>query len=337
MEPPPDDLPKGEPGGVATAAADDVEDILPQATGKRRKRKRKRKGCSSQPSTSATSDAASAPEDHTASKRAKLSHDAAGSQEMAPSASDTPPPVQQAQLAPSKESATPSSDRVKRSPLPQQTISYPGTIIIDEEDASIEEGRRVCKLHEPDGQIYMFTDGSTCPGEGSGIGIVYRCDTRTDDWAEISQSLPDTNDSCITEAKALAVGIQFFGMDFGADPAIKGLTVLLDSATVLGSLMNYDVNKGRGKDDPEKLGWHVQQIHKQTEIVVSMGKTVTLRWVKAHGKGDKRVEGNARADELAKSANPWKEKKKRNKAERLLELAKAAAQRAKKGIEGMTL
>lgn len=74
MEPPPDDLPKEEPGGVATAAADDVEDILPQATGKRRKRKRKRKGCSSQPSTSATSDAASAPEDHTASKRAKLSH-----------------------------------------------------------------------------------------------------------------------------------------------------------------------------------------------------------------------------------------------------------------------
>lgn len=256
---------------------------------------------------------------------------------MAPPASDIPPPVQQAQLAPSKESATPSSDRVKRSPLPQQTISYPGTIIIDEEDASIEEGRRVCKLHEPDGQIYMFTDGSTCPGEGSGIGIVYRCDTRTDDWAEISQSLPDTNDSCITEAKALAVGIQFFSMDFGADPAIKGLTVLLDSATVLGSLMNYDVDKRRGTDGPEKLAWHVQQIHKQTEIIVSMGKTVTLRWVKAHGKGDKRVEGNARADELAKAANPWKEKKKRNKVERMLELAKAAAQRAKKGIQGMTL
>ncbi|KAF9629807.1 hypothetical protein BFW01_g11010 [Lasiodiplodia theobromae] len=336
MEPRPDNLAQEEPGGVGTAAADAVEDIPLQAIGKQRKRKRKRRA--SRPSTSAASDTASSLEDHMTSKRAKLSHDhAAGSHEMAPSASDIPPLVQQAQLAPPEASAVPSSDRVKRSPLPQQTISHPGTIIIDEEDASIEEGRRVCKLHEPDGQIYMFTDGSTCPGEGSGIGIVYRCDTRTDDWAEISQSLPDTNDSCITEEKALAVGIQFFSMDFGADPAIKGLTVLLDSATVLGSLMNYDVDKRRGTDGPEKLAWHVQQIHKQTEIIVSMGKTVTLRWVKAHGKGDKRVEGNARADELAKAANPWKEKKKRNKVERMLELAKAAAQRAKKGIQGMTL
>lgn len=74
MEPPQDKLAQEEPGGVATTAADAVEDIPPQAIGKRRKRKRKRKGCSSQPSTSATSDTASAPEDHTASKRAKISH-----------------------------------------------------------------------------------------------------------------------------------------------------------------------------------------------------------------------------------------------------------------------
>lgn len=194
----------------------------------------------------------------------------------------------------------------------------------------------------------MFTDASTDKKEGSGIGIVYRRDTMKSAWTEISETLIDLKDSNHGEAAALAAAIEHFGVEFWQDPSVKGLTALSDSETSLSAVRKHEADPSLA-DSPNLMEKYVQKIHEATVNVIKMGKTVALRWTKGHGSGRKIVEGNVRADALAKSANPrikkrkdakkaqeerMKEQKRGLKAER--KRARRAARLAAEGYEPNT-
>ncbi|KAK0642560.1 hypothetical protein DIS24_g8886 [Lasiodiplodia hormozganensis] len=204
--------------------------------------------------------------------------------------------------------------RIKSS-HPQLTRSYPGSIIIDEAKPAIEEGQRAGTIHQSEGEIYMFVDASTDTKEGSGIGIVYRRDTMNSAWTEISETLVDLKDSNHGEAAALATGIEHFDAEFGQDPSVKGLTALTDSEGSLLSVQRHEADPSLAHS-PNLMKKYTQKIHEATLKLLKLGKTVTLRWTKGHGSGKQRVEGNVRADALARSANPGIKKRKDEKKAR---------------------